>query len=199
MRSRLDCYAHRAFASKQGQAGTTNQCGDGTYTVCGYLQRAARKHMEGLAWTNEKSEGGGDIIDLFIRARFVQGLYDDRIKTMVKAKGSVNTRMAQLVEVSLEDESAIKSERFKRNSFEKGQYENQENRNVPKKYNERKEVRTATVKCHRCNKMGHYSRQCRELPLSGGEEFERLERVAKNHDCRNTLANGQRGCLDNWR
>lgn len=36
----------------------------------GDLQRAARKHMEDLAWTNEKHEGGGDIIDVF-HTRFV--------------------------------------------------------------------------------------------------------------------------------
>jgi hypothetical protein len=61
------------------------------YTVCGDLQRAAHKHMEDLAWNNEK-RGGGDIIDL--RACFIQGLYDYRIKTMVKAKGKVNTPIA---------------------------------------------------------------------------------------------------------
>jgi hypothetical protein len=66
--------------------------------------------MEDLAWTNEKSEGVGGIIDLFIRACFIQGLDDDHIKTMVKAKGNVNTPMAQLVEVTLEEESAIRSE-----------------------------------------------------------------------------------------
>jgi hypothetical protein len=42
--------------------------------------------MEDLEWTGEKREGGGDIIDLLIRACFIQGLYDDRIKTMVKTK-----------------------------------------------------------------------------------------------------------------
>jgi hypothetical protein len=65
--------------------------------------------MEDLAWAIEKREGGGDMIDLFIRACFIQGLHDDRIKTMVKAKGNVNTPMVQLVEVALEEESAIRS------------------------------------------------------------------------------------------
>ena len=55
-------------------------------TVCGDLQRAARKHVENLAWTNEKREEGGDIIDLLIRACFIQSLYEERIKTIVKAK-----------------------------------------------------------------------------------------------------------------
>jgi hypothetical protein len=77
-------------------------------TVCGDLQRAARKHMEDFAWTDQKREGGGEIIDLFIRACFIQGLHDDRIKTMVRAKGNVNTPMAQLVEIALEEESAKK-------------------------------------------------------------------------------------------
>jgi hypothetical protein len=90
--------------------------------------------MEDLAWSNEKREGGGDIIDLFIRAYFIQGLHDDRIKTM-----------AQLVEVALEEESAFRSERYKRNIPEKGQFGNQGDRYVPRRPHERKEVSVATV------------------------------------------------------
>ena len=48
--------------------------------MCGDLQRAAPKYMEDLAWLSEKREGGGDIIDLLIRACFIQGLYDVRKK-----------------------------------------------------------------------------------------------------------------------
>jgi hypothetical protein len=54
-------------------------------------------------WTREKREGGGDIKDLLIRACVIQGIHE-LIKTMVKAKGSANTPMAQLVEVALEEE-----------------------------------------------------------------------------------------------
>ena len=114
VRRTLDYYAHRAFTSKQNPSETISQWGARMDTVCGDLQRAARKYMEDLAWDNEKREGG-DIIDLFIRACFIQGLHDDCIKTMVKAKGNANTPMAQLVEVALEEESAIRSERLKRN------------------------------------------------------------------------------------
>jgi hypothetical protein len=60
-------------------------------SICGDMQRAARKHIEDLAWTNEKR--GGDIIDLLITAYFIQGLYDERIKTMVKTNGCINTPM----------------------------------------------------------------------------------------------------------
>ena len=70
--------------------------------MCGDLQRAARKHMKDLAWS-KKGEGGGDIRDLLIRACFIQGIYDDQIKSMVKTKGNINTTMAHLVEVVLEE------------------------------------------------------------------------------------------------
>jgi hypothetical protein len=71
-------------------------------TVCGDLQRATYKHMEDLTWNNENREGSGAVIDLFIHTWFIQGLHDDCIKTMVKAKENVNMPMAQLVEVALE-------------------------------------------------------------------------------------------------
>jgi hypothetical protein len=84
--------------------------------------------MEDLAWSGEKREGGGDIIHLLSRACFIQGLYDVRIKTTVKTKGSINSPMAQLVEVALEEDSAIRSERFRRNPTEQGQMGNQKNK-----------------------------------------------------------------------
>jgi hypothetical protein len=108
VRRTLDYYAHRAFTSRQNPNEIISQWGVRMDAVCGELKRAARKHMEDLAWAHEKREGGGDMIDLFIRACFIQGLHDDRIKTMVKAKRNVNTPMAQLVEVALEEESAIR-------------------------------------------------------------------------------------------
>jgi hypothetical protein len=104
VRRTLDYYAHKAFTSKQNPNETISQWGVRMDTVCGDLQRAARTHMEDLVWTREKLDGGGDIIDLLIRACFIQGIHEERIKTMVKAKGSVNTPMAQLVEVALEEE-----------------------------------------------------------------------------------------------
>jgi len=106
----------------------------------GDLRTAARKHMEDLAWTNEKREGVGDIVYLFIRACFIQDLYDDREKTMVETKVSVNTPMAQLVEVTLEEESAIRSEKLKKFNPDKGQVREHKSKDVQWVKNERKEV-----------------------------------------------------------
>ena len=63
---------------------------------------------------------------------------------MVKTKGSINSPMAQFVEVALEEESAIRSESFKRDPPEQGNIGNQRNKGVRWVKNERKEVRVAT-------------------------------------------------------
>jgi hypothetical protein len=80
LRRTLDYYAHKAFTSKKSQTESISQWGARMDTVCGDLQRAARKHVEDLAWTDQTHEGGGDIIDLFIRACFIQGLHDDLLR-----------------------------------------------------------------------------------------------------------------------
>jgi hypothetical protein len=113
---------------------------------------------------------------------------------MVKAKGNINTPMAQLVEVALEEESAIRSERLKRGSSEKGHFGNQGVRYAPRKPNEDKKVRVVTVVCYRCKKRGHISRNCREFPSNAGEE-----QVTRGQDHRKKLGNGQRGCLSDRR
>jgi hypothetical protein len=146
--------------------------------------KPARKHMEDLEWTNVKREGGGDIIDLLIRACFIQGFYDERIKTMVKTKGCINTPMAQLVEIALEEECAIKSERFRRNYPDKGPFVSKGNKATMKIKQEPAEVRVATMICCRCQKEGHRANQCRNPPLC---------RKCKKLDMRQDIANRETG------
>ena len=124
--------------------------------------------MEELASIREKREGGGDDIDLLIRSCFIQDHYNERIKTIVKTKGSINTRMVQLVDVALEGKSTLRSERLKRSPPEKGQFRNQKNKYVHCVENERKEVRVATKGCHRAHTEGPLAKKCGKLPLSVG-------------------------------
>jgi hypothetical protein len=158
VRRTLTYYAHKTFNSKERPNETVSQWGAQMDTVCGDLQRAARKHMEDLAWFREKREGGGDIIDVLIRDCFIQGIYDEPIKTMVKTKGNINTPMAQLVEVTLAEESAIRSERFTRNPPANGYFGNQKNKDVHWVKNERNEVRVAMKVCHRAHTEGPLAR-----------------------------------------
>jgi hypothetical protein len=69
VRRTLDFHAHVAFTSKQGQNKTIGQWGVRMDSVRGELQRAARKHMEVLKWTNDK-RGGGDMLDLYEHVSF---------------------------------------------------------------------------------------------------------------------------------
>jgi hypothetical protein len=193
VRRTLHYHAHRAFTSKQGRNETISQWGVRMYSVCGELQRSARKHMEDPAWTNEKREGGRDIIDLLIRACFIQGLYDERIKTMVKTKGCINAPMAQLVEIALEEECAIKSKRFRRNYPDKGQFGNKGTKNEVKTIPEPAVVQVATINCYRCQKEGHRANQCRNPP-----SCRKCKKVG--HGTRNCeQGNRQYGCLSNRR
>jgi hypothetical protein len=190
VRRTLDYYAHRAFTSRQNPNETICHWGVRKDTVCGDSQCAACKHVEDLAWANEKRKGGGDMIDLFIRACFIQGLQDDRIKTMVKAKGNVNTPMTQLVEVALDEESTIRSERFKRSIPDRGQYDNQGSRHMTQKHFECKEVRVTTVTCYRCKQSGPTARNCKEFPGSSRDEQGAQGHVAKGPgNCRNKSGN----------
>jgi hypothetical protein len=109
---------------------------------------------------------------------------------MVKAKGNVNTPMAQLVEVALEEKSAIRSERFKRNMPDRGQYGTQGSR---QKHFERKDVRLATMTCYRCKQVGHIARNCKEFPGSSRDEQGAREHVARGPgNCHNKSGNENR-------
>ena len=71
VRRTLDYYMHKAFNIKQRPNETVSQWGAQMDIMCGDLQWAARKHMEDLAWSSEKRESEGDIIDLLIRSCFI--------------------------------------------------------------------------------------------------------------------------------
>ena len=178
VRRTLDYYARKAVNSKKGPNETVSQWGAQIDTMCGDLHRAARKHMENLAWSKEKREGGGDITDLLIRACFIQDIYDDRIKTTFKTKSSIITPMAHLEEVALEEEISIRSERFTRNPPANGYFGNQKNKDVPWVKNERKEVRVAT----KARQTWQPARNCGKLPLSVGDA--RVKDTSENrHRC----------------
>jgi hypothetical protein len=84
---------------------------------------------------------------------------------MVKTKGCINTPMTQLVEIVLEEEYAIKSERFKKGFPDRGAFMNKSERPAVRTKTEPAEVRVTTVKCYRCQQEGHRASQCRNLAL----------------------------------
>jgi hypothetical protein len=116
---------------------------------------------------------------------------------MVKAKGNVNIPMAQLIEVALHEESAIRSERFKRNVPGRGQYVTHGSR---QKHFERKDVRVATMTCYRCKQVGHVARNCKEFPGSSRDEQGARGHVTKGPaNCRNKSGNEHRAIYESNR
>jgi hypothetical protein len=88
---------------------------------------------------------------------------------MVKTKGGIITPVAQLVEAALEEESAIWSERFKRNPPERGQFWVQKNKDVHWVKNERKEVRESQKGVKDATRKG-ISQEIAESLLSASEK-----------------------------
>jgi hypothetical protein len=76
------------------------------------LIREAKNRIEKV---NRNAVGGGVmLVSEFMKGTFVAGLKDDRVKYIVKARGEEES-LAQLVETALQEESEVKSQRFKGN------------------------------------------------------------------------------------
>jgi hypothetical protein len=108
----LEYYASLLFTTKQGMTETVAQWGSRIDNMGLDLMREARVRIEKV---NPRAvEGGTILVSEFTKGSFVAGLRDDRIKYVVNAKGEENS-LAQLVETALQEESEVKSQKFKGN------------------------------------------------------------------------------------
>jgi hypothetical protein len=127
------------------------------------LIREASARIEKI---NPHAEGGTILVSEFMKGSLVAGLQDDRINYAVKAKVEDNS-LSQLVETALQEESEVKSQKFKGN---------QRNLVWPKEGNYggltkdcrpqiKKEVNVVrSVKCFKFQRAGHLARDCRSKP-----------------------------------
>jgi DNA-directed RNA polymerase subunit L len=107
----LEYYASILFTTKQGMNETVAQWGS-RINMGIDLIREARARIEKI---NPRAVGGGtSLVSEFMKGSFVAGLKDDRIKYVVKATGEDNS-IAQLLETALQEESEVKSQKFKGN------------------------------------------------------------------------------------
>jgi hypothetical protein len=127
------------------------------------LLRETRSRIEKI--NPQAVEGGAILVSEFLKGSFVAGLMDDRIKYIVKAKGEEES-LAQLVETALQEESEIKSQKFKGNQNDltwpgpgySGAFRKKNRPQV------KREVNVTSVKCYRCQRIGHVARFCSEIP-----------------------------------
>jgi hypothetical protein len=93
----------------------------------------------------------------------VSGLRDDRIKYIVKARGEEES-LAQLVETALQEENEIKFQRFKGNLTWSGPGHLGNHGREPRPQVKR-EMCVTSIKCFRCQGIGHVARDCSEKPM----------------------------------
>ena len=185
----LEYYASLLFTAKQGNSETVAQWGSRIDTMGVDLMREAKSRIEK---TNPNAvEGGVILVSEFMKGTFIAGLKDDRIKYIVKAKGE-DESLAQLVETALQEESEVKSQRFKGN-FGNLTWPNPGSvGNLRRDYKPqvKREVNLVTsIKCFKCQGAGHMARECRNKPTCGA--CRKVGHVTKDCRVRDSQGNGQ--------
>ena len=171
----LEFYANKLSTSKQAYNENVSQWGSRVEALTSDLAKSTNRLMTG--WSLEKKSGGLKIIAELGKAFYVQGLFDDKIRMMVRAKGE-GQEMKQLIQIAVEEESAKRSgEQYKTfnnnyrkpmsNSMSRGTHHAQFNRGggVPVasvKVKQEPGVHAVTAsKCYRCQRIGHVAKYCR--------------------------------------
>jgi hypothetical protein len=157
----LEYYASMLFTSKQGINETVAQWGSRIDNMGIDLMREARTRIEKI--NPHAAEGGIILVGEFMKGSFVSGLKDDRVKYIVKARGEEDS-LAQLVETALQEESEIKSQRFKGYT---GNLNWSNSGTVKREYQPhiKKEICVTSIKCYKCQGMGDLARDCNERPV----------------------------------
>jgi hypothetical protein len=121
--------------------------------------REARSRIEKI---NPHAVGGGSIlVSEFMKGSFVSGLKDDRVKYIVKARGEEVTSSE---ETALQEESEIKSQRFKGNLAWAGPgYSGNYGRELRPQV--KREVCATSIRCYKCQGAGHFAKHCSEKPV----------------------------------
>jgi hypothetical protein len=183
----LDFYANKLFTSKQMQNENVTGWGNKIEKMTTELTRPLNRQM--ATWSAEMQGGGNKTVSLLSKCCFVQGLYDDPIKTINRVKAE-DEPLKQLIEIALEEESARKSrQQFRAYNVNTGRtkcvndiYHPQNVRDLGGTRTSSVHLKkglgvnaTATVTCFRCQKSGHLSRNCKGKPFckmcnKGGHE-----------------------------
>jgi hypothetical protein len=185
----LEYYANLLFTAKQGNNETVAQWGSRIDNMGLDLIREAKNRIEKV---NRNAVGGGVIlVSEFMKGTFVPGLKDSRVKYIVKARGEEES-LAQLVETALQEESEVKSQRFKGNLGNSPWPNPGTVGNLRKDFKPhiKREVNVVTsVKRFKCQCERHLARYCRNKPTCCS--CRKVGHVTKGCRARGSQGNGQ--------
>jgi hypothetical protein len=150
-RRTLDYYACKMFSARQGKMESIASWGNKKDEMQTDLREAARRVCK-----SEEILGAISLIKHLGKACFIQGLSNERIKTIVRSRGE-SILLSQAIEISLEEESSILSVKEKSPSAANG----------------------PPLRCNKCNKLGHTANRC----LSTGVPTSNVRLVASCFNC----------------
>ena len=131
-RRTLDYYACKMFCARQSKHESIASWGNKIDKLQTDLREAARRVCK-----SEEILGAIRLINHLGKACFIQGLYNERIQTIVRSRGE-SILLSQAIEISLEEESAILSVKERSPSAANG----------------------PPLRCNKCNKLGHTANRC---------------------------------------
>ena len=131
-RRTLDYYACKMFSARQGKNENVASWGNKIDELQTDLREAARRVCK-----PEEILGAIGLINHLGKACFIQGLYNERIQTIVRSRGE-SILLSQAIEISLEEESAILSVKERSPATANG----------------------PPLRCNKCNKLGHTANRC---------------------------------------
>ena len=131
-RRTLDYYACKMFSARQSKGESIASWGNKIDALQTDLREAARRVCK-----PEEILGAIGLINHLGKACFIQGLFSERIQTIVRSRGE-SILLSQAIEISLEEESAILSVKERSPSGATG----------------------PPLRCNKCNKLGHTANRC---------------------------------------
>jgi hypothetical protein len=181
----LDFHANQLFKARQGKSDSVSEWIQKIQTLGSKFREAALTHC-----TDEERAGILTLSDRLRNICFMQGLYSDRIQTIVRSRN--HDDFDEIAETALEEESAIvsKLERYRGQDSSSVQctickkvghisskcFSKTKRENRVSQFSVKKKSQIREVICFACGEKGHFAKECKNSRRRrSGQENQRSE------------------------